>query len=270
MRFWKTLVAAISVAAASAAQAGPLSTLYLTYTGAAGYTGIAMVQGNSISSFALAYEANGIYEIPIAVDGDVRTTAYYSGGLGGQYTLSGTPTGTTYTNPGFEAYDGTTDGTYNYVVDYRTGDVIRTDRDYQNPVVLFNVGAGHLGITYDPDNNSLWISGWGADDAITNYSMSGTVLSAFSTGFLYTGALALDHADNTLWLVDDSNSFALQQFSKAGALLSSGPAVNYTLGGEFDLDSASVVPEPSGLLLMAGALLLLARRGRRVGAGVAA
>lgn len=263
MGFLKHLSAALALAAAATAHAGPLSKMYLTYTGIASYAGIGMVQGNSVSSFASGY--SGGVEIPIAVDGDVRTTGYFpSLGPGGQYSLSGTPTGVSYANPGFEAYDGTTDGSYNYVVDFRNGNVIRTGRDFQNPVTLFNVGGDHLGITYDPSNNSLWISGWGISD-VTNYSMSGAVLSSFNTGLSFVGALALDHADNSLWLVDSGNTNELRQYSKSGSVLGSGPNVGYTLGGEFDLAGARSVPEPSTWLMLSGSLLLLARRRRPSG-----
>ncbi|MFO1330430.1 MAG: PEP-CTERM sorting domain-containing protein [Rubrivivax sp.] len=267
MGYLKHLGAALALAAAATAHAGPLSKMYLSYTGIASYAGIGMVQGNSVSSFASAYTVGGL-EIPIAVDGDVRTTGFLgAGSLGGQYSLSGTPTGVSYANPGFEAYDGTTDGSYNYVVDYQNGNVIRTDRDFQNPVTLFNVGGGHLGITYDPSTNSLWISGWNDTSDVTNYSMSGAVLSSFSTGFNFIGALALDHADNSLWLVDNSGATnELKQYSKSGSLLGSGPDVGYTLGGEFDLAGARSVPEPSTWLMLSGSLLLLARRRRPSGA----
>lgn len=264
---FRALAAVALALGVTTAQAGPLSKLYLTYTESTGYAGVAMVQGNTISSFPLAY---GQYEIPIAVDGDVRTTGYrVVDPAGGQYSLSGTPSGVTYMNPGFDAYDSTTDGGYNYVVDYTNGDVLRTDRDYQNPTTLFNVGDGHLGITYDPSNNSLWISGWYANQAVTNYSMTGSVLSSFDTGHSYIGALALDHADNTLWIVNDIN-YSLVQYSKGGSLLSSGPNVGYTLGGEFDLGSANGVPEPSALLLVSSALLLLAQRRRSTGSALRA
>jgi hypothetical protein len=90
-------VVLVAVAFAGVAQAGPLSPLYLTYV--QGGRNIVVVQGNSvINSFPEVY-GNAPFEIPIAVSGDVRTTAYFPGGAGGQYSLGGVPTGTTYVLP---------------------------------------------------------------------------------------------------------------------------------------------------------------------------
>ncbi len=101
--------------------AGPISRLYLP--GIGNTPNIAIVQGNTIiSTFAEAYQ--GPYEVPIAVNGDVRTAGYFSGSPGGQYTLSGTPTGVTYSHPGAitgHSDDSTTDGSYNYLMDFDSG-----------------------------------------------------------------------------------------------------------------------------------------------------
>jgi hypothetical protein len=157
------------------------------------------------------------------------------------------------------AYDSTSDGSHNYLMDYGTGTVYLTARDFANPVALFNTGAYDMGITYDRANNSLWMSGWG-NNAVTDYSLSGTVLSSFSTGQIYNGALALDPADHTLWLVDDESNTAnvglLEQYSTAGALLSTGPYVAGAQGGEFDL--APTTPEPGTLIMFGSGILGLA------------
>lgn len=265
----KFSIAAIALASAAAAQAGPLSTLYLTYSASSqggNGAGISMVQGNSITSFPVAY--NNGFEIPIAVNGDVRTTGYYPGGPGGgQYSLSGTPTGTAYAYPlvNDNLYDSSTDGSHNYLVAFNGGGVYATNTDFTSPTLLFSVQGNVLGITYDETNNSLWLSDWG-NTMVSNYSLSGTLLSSFSTGHTQNGALALDHADQTLWLVDDTSG-QLQQFSKSGALLSSGPNVGFTLGGEFDFAGAGHVPEPSSLALLGLAGLLLAGQRRRQARG---
>ena len=261
----KVLFAAVALASAAAAQAGPLSTLYLTYSASSGFgAGISMVQGNSITSFPVAYSSQ--FEIPIAVNGDVRTTGYVLGGTGGQYSLNGTPTGTGYVYPlADSSYDSTTDGSHNYLVAFNGGGVYATNTDFTSPTLLFSVQGNVLGITYDETNNSLWLSDWG-NTMVSNYSLSGTLLSSFSTGHTQNGALALDHADQTLWLVDDTSG-QLQQFSKSGALLSSGPNVGFTLGGEFDFAGAGHVPEPSSLALLGLAGLLLAGQRRRQARG---
>ncbi len=255
-----SLVCLVTVGLAGVALAspasGPTSPLYLTYTNAGNYSNIAVVQGNTITTFPEAY--NSVDEIPIAVSGDVRTTGYYSAApTGGQYSLAGTPTGTTYSVPGVitgGAYDSTSDGSHNYLVDFLDGTVYQTARDFTNPVALFNVGTMQLGITYDPANKSLWIAGW-ADTMVTDYSPSGSVISSFSTGFIENGALAYESATNTLWLVDDSNTGNLEQYSTAGALLNTGPNVGYSLGGEFN---ENPVPEPGTLVMFGSGILGLA------------
>ncbi|HEY4934664.1 MAG TPA: PEP-CTERM sorting domain-containing protein [Terriglobales bacterium] len=242
---------------------GPTSPLYLTYTfDRNGGNSIVVVQGNSFTSFAEAYGAPD--EVPIAVAGDVRTSGNSSTTIGGQYSLAGTPTGTTYVLPAIPstAYDSTTDGSHNYLVDYTYGGVYQTARDFTNPVALFtSTGLYNLGITYDPANNSLWISGWG-NTTVTDYSLSGTVITSFDTGHYFNGALAMDPATHTLWLVDDENTFTLEQYSTAGVLLSSGPYVGYSLGGEFDM-GATPTPEPGTLVMFGTGILGLAGMLRR-------
>jgi|SRR5271165_3728424 len=196
-------VALVTIALAGVAQAGPgpTSPLYLTTGG----SNILVVQGNSvIQTFPTAY---GRFEFPIAVYGDIRTTGIWPNNQGGQYTLGGTPTGTTYDLPGIisgaGAYDSTSDGSHNYLVDFGTGTVYQTARDYTNPTALFTISGAptDVGITYDAANHSLWISGW-TNSTVADYSLSGGLLSSFSTGHVYNGALALDPVDHTLWLVN--------------------------------------------------------------------
>jgi hypothetical protein len=113
----------------------------------------------------------------------------YGSGTGGQYTLAGTPTGTSWpTTPPLTGelynafYDGTSDGKHNYTVEngnsFRSAPkVIATDLNWQNPVGLFSlpgVPADYIGIAYDPQNDSLWISGY-YTDVIADYSLNGTL-----------------------------------------------------------------------------------------------
>lgn len=228
-----SLVALVAVSLTAAAQTGPKSPLYLTYVNNSGYN-IVVVQGNSIINiFPEAYGPPN--ERPIAVWGDVRTIGNFTGYPGGQYTLNGTPTGTLYSSPIQYPGDSTSDGLHNYLVDYFSGWVYQTARDFTSPIALFNVGPFSTGITYDASNNSLWISWAAGPGTVADYSLSGTLLSSFSIGKPEFSFLALDPADHTLWLVDSTYTGNLQQYSTAGVLLSTGPYVRTALGGEFDL-----------------------------------
>jgi hypothetical protein len=73
----------------------------------------------------------------------------------------------------------------------------------------------------------------------------------------------MDPATHTLWLVDDQNTFKLEQYSTAGVLLSTGPYVGYTLGGEFDMGASAPTPEPETLVMFGFGILGLAGIFRR-------
>ncbi len=184
------LIVLVVVALAGVAQAGagPTSPLYLT----TGSSNILVVQGNSITSFPEAYASPN--EFPIAVYGDVRTVGAHLGWAGGQYTLGGTPTGTSYAlPPGITStYDSTTDGSHNYLVEWFSGTVFQNALDFTNPVIIFNIGATNPeGVSYDATNNSLWISDY-SEYAVADYSLSGTLLTSFNTGHYENAALAFD------------------------------------------------------------------------------
>ncbi|NUM35201.1 MAG: hypothetical protein HUU50_11690 [Candidatus Brocadiae bacterium] len=228
-------------------KAGPISDYYVT-----GWVnqGIYALQGNAIKN---SWANAGSYELAIVVDDRVRTYSHNVGYNGAEYTLSGSFTGKTYVNNlGANAHDATTDGTYYYLFSHGAQTIYKFEKDWQNPQVLFSfTGAARLGITYDPTDNTLWISGWGTG-LVEHYTMSGGLLGSFATD-TYTSALALDHADGTLWLSSGATN-TFKQYSKSGTLLST---VTYSAvtgniyGGEF----AFIIPESNSLFFIFGALI---------------
>ena len=91
--------------------------------------------------------ARGGGEYAIAVAGSVKTL--HNGncggggcGLGADYSLAFGYSGTDYTYPPVQAsfYDGASDGTNNYSVDYSGGGVYRFDANWTNPALLFTFG----------------------------------------------------------------------------------------------------------------------------------
>jgi len=265
-----TLLAAPAARAqAPPAGSGPVSKLYLT-AGEQGHNFI--IQGSTVTQSNVAVGK----ESAIAVSGDVRTLIPSSAGNtgGANYDLNFTDTGGRYTST-FNFFDGTTDGTHNYSVNYNIGseNVYQTDRNWQTPVALFQVPEAYLGITYDRTNNSLWISNFHGT-TVGDYSLTGTLLSSFNTTFNSITCLSLDPADNTLWMGSQNTKGTFYQYSKGGVFLQSDTyaalANQNTLGGEFNI-AAPAVPEASttvslGLLLVLGlgGVTIAARRKTRV------
>jgi hypothetical protein len=277
------LLSGLTSAAWASPFTGPTSPYYLdNYVTETIYE----VQGTSVvNSFAWAYDpsCDNACEGMLAVTNVISTTWFGTGsasgspGTAGQYTLGGTPTGTSWTDtpsPAGEtvtnSYDGTTDGKNNYTVEWdnnlSTEVVIKTNLDWQNPTVLFTLCSScigtYIGIAYDPDNNSLWISGSGTD-TIADYSLTGTLLSSFTTGTGGMDALAFDPADGTLWWTlyfAYDEGFNLYQYSTSGTLLQEGwpsglPSERGYFSGDFAVTPPTTgVPEPACLALLGAAL----------------
>jgi hypothetical protein len=249
---------------------------------------IYVVQGaNVTNSFPWSYCGIDFCEGNLAISGGTVNTNWFgnsqgASGTGGQYTLTGTPTGVSWNSspppPGTTGdifYDGTSDGVHNYTVENAATSaptqVVATDLHWQNPTALFPVAlpGGNLAITYDPIDNALWIGD--GNGTMAEYSLTGTLLTSFTTGHTIV-ALAYDQADNTLWSTVNSTT-TLYQYSKAGVVLQSGspaglPTSRNYFSGEIAGPSVSPIPEPASLALLgsglAGLWVALRRRNRLV------
>ncbi len=245
------LMSVILLIDTGSARSGPVSPLYLT---AGDERHIHVVQGRHVlRTWTMQPDDR---QFPIAVTGTVRTLGAANDETGAEYTLTGTPTGPTYSfqfpTGGDFFLDGATDGVlHNYAWDFTTNTAYQWNLDWSNPVKLFSlpvvVGANsnYLGITYDPSNDSLWICSY-YGTVVENRAKDGTLLSSFTVAHGGNAALALDPADNTLWLHDDTTSspMVFEQYSKSGTLLSTQtyPSIagDRILGGEF---GATAVPK---------------------------
>jgi len=263
-RLWLFLVL-MACASDPALAVGPTSTLYVMNYGEFGggtVVGLDLFQGATETS----YPTVNPVDISIAVaGGDVRTMGYSGGDSGSRFNLAGGPlSGGPYLNTiqNSQLHDGTSDGLYNYSVNYTTGDVLQFDRNWGSPVTLFNVsgilpGAGY--ITMNAADGSFWISQWGGPDLVEHLTHTGTLLGSFNSGIFGSAGLALDPVDGTLWMSNGSQT--LYQFSQAGVLLQS---PTYSISGSFygmEFETTAV-PEPASLAIMAMAAAVVAYRRR--------
>jgi hypothetical protein len=257
------LAVALVAESAAASQVGPIGTYYLTdYSNRInGASTLDAIQGNSIvlNPSISQYQEGAIAVFP--AQNVLRTFGAFNGDVGGEYgpvpSLTVSPTGPTYTNnDGVHSWnDSTTNGSVNFLVDQDVpyGGVYTVSTTFGGtPQLLFATGDDEdEGITYDATNNSLWIQDL-ATGVITDYSLTGTVLTSFATigGVNNTGdlatALAMD-VDHTLWF-DNYGTGTIDHYSTTGTYLGSATyaGLGYALGGEI---GAAATPEPASLTL---------------------
>lgn len=254
----------LAMASSAMAAAGPTGVLYITNYGEYGAnTGVDAVQGNTVFSWDSGYPVG----INIAVYGDVRTMGYSGGDSGDKFTLAGAPLGGgPYTNiiSLSQEHDGTSDGNYNYTVNYPTGDILRYDRNWANSTVLFNLTSSFPDVGYITMNaadSSFWLMEWNGTGIVQHRDYAGNLLGSFNTGLGPTSGLAFDPLDGTLWTSNYLNT--LYQFSQSGTLMQT--YTNGSLSGQFygmEFDTTPV-PEPATLgMLLVGAAGLIVRRRR--------
>jgi hypothetical protein len=269
---WCVVLGGLSLSlggAATAVAAGPSSAYWITDGDS---HVVYKIQGGAVVQ-TINTPANPDHEYPIAVtDTEVRTFANLSGQFGREYTPAGVPTGGTYTNFGQfqDVLDGTTDGVnYNYAFIQSQGTVVRYDRIWSAPQVLFTDNAlvndsEWGGITCDSSDNTLWINRRDVANTVFNhYALDGSLIGSFSVPVYGTWGLAYDRGTDSLWFLGDYDSGVvtpIHNISKTGQLLETvilPVQMNNPLGGEM------AIPEPAGLSLLALCGTLMSRRRRR-------
>lgn len=256
------VVILLGVLCAATARAVPTSRYYLTNGDVRRLT---IISGGTFSQHSQGQTS--YREYPIAVNGVIVTAGWTLGEQpGGYYDLSGNflgPAGT-WTVQGY-FFDGTTDGRYNYSVDYARAGLYQFGADWSGGALLFSLPAYYLGITYDPVADTFWVSTW-IGNLVEQYDRSGNLVSSFNATVFssHLTCLALDYADRTLWLGSQDARGQYAQYALDGTLLGTASYgfTDNTLGGEFDLN-APIVPVPSSLALVVLGVASIAGRMRR-------
>lgn len=236
----------------SAASAHSQTTTYYITNGDAEIAYI--VQGGTIQSTFPIHR----FGYPLAVGSTVRIS-HRDYQNGAEYTLAGTPTGTTYPGTGgfTQLLDGTTDGVqYNYAIECcgTTNSVIRTDLNWQGAAVLFDI-PGNLdgtGIAYDTSTDHLFVSVFD-DNLIREFDLSGTLVNSFTAPEQVQG-LAYEEATDTIWGYTQGGT--LYQFSTAGVLLDTivlASGFGNAYGGEMAITGAAAgAPELTATKIASG------------------
>ena len=170
-------LAGLFMFSAVVSEAVPTSDYFLT---AGDQVRLTKITGNTFTQFSL--QANTEY--PMAVNGEIVTTGHRSNKPpGGTYTLGGVflaPAGTLGVGGNF--WDGTTDGSFNYAFNWTSGGVYQFNTDWSGGSLLFALGGSeqYLGITYDPTDDTFWVSGWDNSNVIGHYSRTGSFIGSFN------------------------------------------------------------------------------------------
>lgn len=250
------LAAALTLTGGALAQQDPL---YLT--DGDGHRNF-IVQNGSVQSVFGSVPSERAFGIAVA--GDVRTYGYANPERGGGYDLAGNSNGNIYTyNAGSAIADGTTNGVdTNWAIDF-FGTVYKYDRNWANGQQVWSA-QGYGGITYDPTDNTLWLS---ADRSagIAHYDLNGNPLGGFNTVGGLDWDLAYEPTSNSLWVSQAFNgpNTTLYNYDKNGTLIQSfsvpGLGAASFFGGEFEIGR---VPAPGAAALMGLGGLVASRRRR--------
>jgi hypothetical protein len=250
----KTIIPIVLLAAASAASAQN-GVLYIISDNRGTLPVVIAVQnGQIIQKADISALTGGQGPGALAVSGDIRFVGQFQAG-GGALDLDFNDLNTPFDPlPVGDTYDGTSDGVYNYITDYATGDIYRTDRDYSNATLLYNNGDnGTIGIAFNPSNGHLYTH---SQDTSTMYEHTtdgkyvGQVMLDFSGNWR---GLAFDPSDSTFWLTQhDPVEGRIRQFDAAGKTIQElvvpdlVDLVGGPLGAEFDLSRAGCYPDFNG------------------------
>jgi len=243
------LLHTLALASLASSAAAQVSELYLT---AHGSTETFVVQNGQI---VRQFQRTSTVDGPALVVGQtVKLYGQVAGAVGREYDLNGGLLAGAYVNAGFvDCYDGATDGARNWTISHNDFSnnfaALVAGANWGSAQVAFVPARRSSGITYDPTDDTLWVTNnVGGSDRVQHYATGGALLGEFPVGLQSGGGygLALDYADQTLWIPGAFGTVGqLHQYSKAGALLQlvhvPGLAVN-VVGAEFRFGAPPPLP----------------------------
>lgn len=174
----------------------------------------------------------------VVIDTLVRTMSHVPPTRGWEYAYDGTLTGRAFTCVG-GIYDAGSDGVYIYAWYWFEATLVRFDSEWDNGEALFSLpfeeySKAYMGITYDPGNDSIWLSSWHSASfrRLDNYSLTGELLRSIALGSGYGAGLARDPVDGTLWFFDWSDE-RYEGYNTDGDLLGTLDGMSRIYGAEF-------------------------------------